>query len=114
MRSALLALEIGDRSAFFGSQRVSHAAHGVQQARAVLLEFAAHRAHVHLHQIRVVILVTPYRGEDLGLGDHLVAVCGEVGQQLELGRGQCDGLLAALHDSRIQVDHQVRDRDLGL
>jgi hypothetical protein len=50
-------------------EAIADAADSVQNSWSVRLEFASQPADVHLHQVGIVGVITPYRVQDLGGAD---------------------------------------------
>src|SRR5215831_9020524 len=79
-------------------QHVPDAAQRVDQPRLGAVDLAAEHGHVRLDDPGVAAeVVVPDVVEDLHLRQHPVGVAHEVPQQLELGRGELDGLPGPPH-----------------
>src|SRR6516165_3217807 len=79
-----------------GFQHVPGLAHGLDQRRAVDVELAAQVAHVGLDDVRIAAeVVPPDVLEDLSLREHTARVEQEEPEQVELGGGEVDAVLAA-------------------
>src|SRR3954464_7292937 len=81
------------RSGPRGPQRVAHAAGGVDERRAVLVELLAQVADVGLQDAGVAAeVVVPHLVEDLRAREHAARVEHQVAQQAVLGGGELDEL----------------------
>ena len=96
-------------------QPVADVAHRLDRIRRVrVTQLAPQVADVDLEHLRAGIEVEPPdRVEDLLAGENLVGVAHQVGEQLELARGQLDLVAVALDPPRAQVEADVGDVEHG-
>src|SRR5262249_48955919 len=79
-----------------GLQDVARAAHGVDHRLAAGVDLLAQVRDVELDDVRLATeVVVPHPVEDLRLAEDPPGVAHEVAQQLELGRGQVDRVVAS-------------------
>src|SRR5215469_18818977 len=96
------------------SQHVPDAAQRVDQPRLGAVDLAAEHGHVRLDDPGLTAeVVVPDMVEDLHLRQNPVGVAHEVPQQLELGRGELDGLPGAPHLVAVFVEFQVGELEPG-
>src|SRR5665811_1704965 len=90
------------------SQDVADSAPRLDQRGLLDVDLASQVGDVGLDDARLTAeVVVPDMVEDLGLGQHPVGVEHEVAQQLELGRGNLDGAMAASYLVGVLVELEV-------
>src|SRR5581483_7805038 len=93
-----------------GIEAVADRAHGHDRhAPAVAVaKLASQVTDVHVDDVGSrVVVVTPYRAQDLLAREHVSAIAEQIDQQLKLGRGKPYQRAAAAHFAREKVDLQI-------